>query len=510
MVEQFKELFAGLDIAYGEYFLAGARDLKTGKEKGQATTKRAPVTSELFQKHLNGEINLGIIPIRQDNTCSWGCIDVDKYNIDHKVLISVVRNRKYPLVPYRSKSGGVHLFLHIRGTVSASDMIDKLTMLASDLGLSSCEIFPKQREIMVHKNDLGNWLNIPYQQAARTTRYAMYDNGQGVPITDLIQFVEKYKVTPEEFNSITVGGAEEQMEDEFNQFPPCLQALIRNGCTDGYRNNALTAFATLAKKRNPDGWQKEVWDRNDSFNEPLPRQEVQNLIKQYEKKEYAYKCNDMPMKGHCNASLCKELKYGIDSGSYIPSIDSFQRLKTNPPIYFLTIGKRTVELNGKQLNQQQLLSEQLFDQADIVWMKLKDKEYRKFLTQLKQMQQDIEGYDEQKESAEEFKDTLIQFTQETQQADNPTQVEADMWYLHKNSIVFKYKTFERFVKKNNKSIKKFEIINFLKKNGCTKREYFDKLKLKNICYVEKVEQPIIERSNVLFKRERAPFEEQDS
>ena len=45
MVEQFKELFAGLDIAYGEYFLAGTRDQKTGKEKGQAITKRAPVTS---------------------------------------------------------------------------------------------------------------------------------------------------------------------------------------------------------------------------------------------------------------------------------------------------------------------------------------------------------------------------------------------------------------------------------------------------------------------------------
>ena len=42
----------------------------------------------------------------------------------------------------------------------------------------------------------------------------------------------------------------------------------------------------------------------------------------------------------------------------------------------------------------------------------------------------------------EFKDTMIQFTQETQQADNPSQVEAEMWYLHENLIVFKYRTFE--------------------------------------------------------------------
>jgi len=86
MVEKFIEIFQGLDIAYGEYYLEGDKDQKTGKEKGRAVTKRAPLTQELFQRHLNGEINLGVIPIRQDNTCIWGCIDVDKYDLNVKNL----------------------------------------------------------------------------------------------------------------------------------------------------------------------------------------------------------------------------------------------------------------------------------------------------------------------------------------------------------------------------------------------------------------------------------------
>ena len=114
MLDRFKELFSGLDVAYGEYYLNGERDNKTGKEKGRATTKRGPVTDELFQKHLNGEINLGIIPIRSDNSCIWGCIDVDKYDLDYKSLIKQFRTKGYPLVPYRSKSGGMHLFIHTR------------------------------------------------------------------------------------------------------------------------------------------------------------------------------------------------------------------------------------------------------------------------------------------------------------------------------------------------------------------------------------------------------------
>ncbi len=509
MLQKFKELFCGLDVAYGEYYLNGERDTKTGKEKGRATTKRGPVTDELFQRHLNGEINLGIIPIRSDNTCTWGCIDVDKYDIDFRALIKQIRQKKYPLVPYRSKSGGLHLFIHTREAVTASDMIDKLHKLAADLGLSGCEIFPKQRKIMVHKNDLGNWLNIPYQQAARTTRHAIHDNGMGIPINEFFSWVEKYRISGSAFRSIKIESDGFPLEGEFDQFPPCLQALIRNGCADGFRNNALTGFATLAKKRNPEGWQKEVWERNEGFTQPLADREVQALISQYEKKEYQYKCNDAPLKNHCNSAICKTLKYGIDSIDYMPTMDSFQVLKTKPPIYFLTIDKKTVELTGKQLNQQQLLSEQLFDQADIVWQKVKDKDYRVFLNKLKTMQQPIEGYDESNEAEEEFKDTMIQFTQETQQADNASQVEAEMWYLHEGLIVFKYRTFERFIKKSDKAAKKFEIISMLKKNGCTKHDYYDKLKLKYVWLCRKVDEPVIERSNIVFKRRQAPFEKKD-
>jgi hypothetical protein len=105
---------------------------------------------------------------------------------------------------------------------------------------------------------------------------------------------------------------------------------------------------------------------------------------------------------------------------------------------------------------------------------------------------------------------MIQFTQETQQADNASQVEAEMWFLHEKVIVFKYRTFEKFIKKNDKSAKKFEIISMLKKNGCTKYDYYDKLKLKYVWLCRKIDEPIIERSNIAFKRQQAPFEKPNS
>jgi len=78
-------------------------------------------------------------------------------------------------------------------------MIDKLTQLASRLGLADCEIFPKQRTINVELGTIGNWLNLPYQNAKFTTRHAIDDKGQSIAIEDLEKAVTPYLVKPEDF-----------------------------------------------------------------------------------------------------------------------------------------------------------------------------------------------------------------------------------------------------------------------------------------------------------------------
>ena len=61
---------------------------------------------------IEGKQSLGIIPIRDDNKCIWGCVDIDSYaGFDHKKLIDKIKEAKLPLVVCRSKSGGAHVFL---------------------------------------------------------------------------------------------------------------------------------------------------------------------------------------------------------------------------------------------------------------------------------------------------------------------------------------------------------------------------------------------------------------
>ena len=105
-MERFKVIFEGLDVAYGQHQSEGRR--ADGKQEGKSYIVKQVVSEELWTAHLNGVgPSLGIIPIRADNTVSWGCIDIDTYPIDYKKIINSIRNLQLPLVPCRSKSGGM-------------------------------------------------------------------------------------------------------------------------------------------------------------------------------------------------------------------------------------------------------------------------------------------------------------------------------------------------------------------------------------------------------------------
>ena len=190
-MERFKVIFEGLDVAYGQHQPSGSR--ADGKQDGKSYIVKQVVTEDLWKAHLNGVgPSLGIIPIRADNTVSWCCIDIDTYPIDYKKIINKIRNLQLPLVPCRSKSGGMHLFMFFKNPVSARLAREKLREVASGLGHSSVEVFPKQSTILIEKGDLGNFINLPYYNSKSTTRYAYKDDGTAATLPEFYHLYDKY------------------------------------------------------------------------------------------------------------------------------------------------------------------------------------------------------------------------------------------------------------------------------------------------------------------------------
>ena len=87
LAQRFFDLFRGNDRAHGTFNVQTDRE-RDGKKQGVARVLKEATTVEHWSNHILGKQGLGIIPIKDNNSCHWGAIDIDVYNLDHKVLNS--------------------------------------------------------------------------------------------------------------------------------------------------------------------------------------------------------------------------------------------------------------------------------------------------------------------------------------------------------------------------------------------------------------------------------------
>ena len=337
------ELFAGLDRAYGTYQVTE----KDGEKlSGKGKTVQTPVTKDIWDLHLSGERSLGIVPIRDDNTVVFAAIDIDTYPLDHKELEAHIKSLNLPLVVVRSKSGGAHLYLFVKVPGAMSESVrPKLAEWAAELGYSGVEIFPKQDEIH-NKEDVGNWINMPYYGGNDDElRYAIV-NGKRASITAFIKEAILKSVTHDELDLIEIVEDQKLMEGG----PPCLNTLVRTGFPSGSRNISLFNIGVYCKKRWPNEWQDKIDDMNESLlDPPLSAGEVAQIKRNMEKKAYFYKCADMPIKDVCQRAICIHRPHGI-GGDGFDSVD-FKleggiRILTEEVYYIVTINGKRVALNA--------------------------------------------------------------------------------------------------------------------------------------------------------------------
>ena len=254
--EKFKEIFSGLERAYGQTLSRSKNE--NGKLETKSWIEKKDLTQAEWDNHLDGkEPSLGIIPIRDDNTCTWGAIDIDVYKqFDHKELVKTIIDKKLPLVVCKSKSGGAHIFLFVKEPCSARDMQIKLTEIAAWIGYGGVEIFPRQIEL--NSKGTGNFLNLPYNHPEYPTRYALDDEGNA--LDNLALFIEHYekKVVSNLDKVVIEKAASENNNADFKGAPPCLVTLVSQGLTEGNRNQCMFQLGVYLRQRYPDDLENKM------------------------------------------------------------------------------------------------------------------------------------------------------------------------------------------------------------------------------------------------------------
>ena len=330
----FTQLFRGKTNTYVRNELPKERPQAGEKIKTKITNNEGKVDALLMSNHLEGNFGVGVCPVNEEGKCYFGVLDIDYYRPKIKRMLSFIKEYQLPLIPFRSKSGGLHVYLMLSKPVSAKTMRETLNLIiyyfALDMlyGKGKVEVFPKQDKA----EGFGSSVTLPYFNAENPYTYLLTLDGEKVEFSEALMYIQKH------FTSIET--VKEVLNNlPYNDAPPCIQRILLSeevGGEDSGRNNFLFSYAVYAKKKWGAGFEDHVKEINDNFEVPLEETVVDQVCASVRDNEYIYKCKDIPCNGFCNKSECRKREFGLgrDKGHFT-GVDYGQlyRYMTAEPYY---------------------------------------------------------------------------------------------------------------------------------------------------------------------------------
>ncbi len=207
-VQLFANLFRGRDDVFARLWMSH----KTGKKgfspvceyewQPEICTKPAkkcthckyvPLTNEALQAHLEGRHVIGIYPLRQDETCYFLTIDLDKdgWKEDAAAFLEVCKSNDVPAALERSRSGnGGHVWIFFTEPIPAvlarnmgSYLLTETMSRHHQLSMASYDrLFPNQDTMP--KGGFGNLIALPLQKEARKSGNTEFLDAQFQPYAD--------------------------------------------------------------------------------------------------------------------------------------------------------------------------------------------------------------------------------------------------------------------------------------------------------------------------------------
>jgi len=247
-----------------------------------------------------------------------------------------------------------------------------------------------------------------------------------------------------------------EAENPIKDGPPCLQALCKQGFPEGTRNNGLFNIGIYLKKVLPVGWEDKLMEYNfNYFGPPLGMNEIQVVVKQLGKKDYHYKCKDAPINSFCNSGVCRTRKFGIGAdGPDSPEMGSLSKYNSEPPLWFLDVNSKRIELETDSLFNQMAFQKACIEKINILPPTLRKQDWESVLNSLLKEMVELEQITEASEDTSitgRFVDLVEEFCTHLQQAMDRDEILLGRPWTHEEEgkVYFRMKDLEGHLKRNN-------------------------------------------------------------
>lgn len=334
--QRFLTLFKGKNNTYVKNELPKTAPSAGEKIKTKITQNEGKVDKELITRHLEGDFGVGICPVNTEGKCYFAVLDIDCYDKRIYKMLSFIKEFQLPLLPFRSKSGGLHVYLMLSRAVPARKVreclkeISYFFSLEDIYGKGKVEIFPKQDSIS--EGGFGSCITLPYFNAEEAYTYLLDLDGNKLELKEAMDVIQK--------NLTHIDNVKEVLSSlPFSDAPPCIQRQLIAGLVGGEdsgRNNFLFSFAVYAKKKYGAGFEPYVKEVNNDFEVPLEESVVDQICNSVSNNEYYYRCKEVPCSAFCDKVLCKRREFGLGRDkSHFTNVEygELKRFMTAEPYY---------------------------------------------------------------------------------------------------------------------------------------------------------------------------------
>lgn len=483
-VSKLYDLFHNGQTNYGS-FVQGETE-PNGKVRGKAELIYAAPTQVTFQRHCSGEQSMGLSPLNSQGKCTWGAIDIDKYEGHNlSVIVRAIYDFQIPLVPFYSKSKKLHLFAFFDQPIEASRV---RTYLRGYVDMFDCdpktEIFPKQVEGASTLKGTSSWINLPF---FGNSRLMLGPQMEELPLEKAIDTLFDKRWRPEAHESFPA-------TIPYNDAPPCIQkgAILRDFNSESHcRNNFLfSASVYLRMKDESDDVEGKLLELNNSFDEPIAEDRLRaTVFSSLKKKTYFYLCKDMP---GCDKPRCRRTEFGIDS-KHSTGLDfgQIEQWLDDPPYYtWMVNGQKLIFYSESDIINQGKFREQVYRYLGIMPKRVKDEIWCKVVNKASQEHiiHDAPVYSGGFSKGSQFISHTSSFFNDRRMADHPSQLSLGRTYHDKGRDVFIFSAhaFLRYIRevKDFKVYSDMEIETKLKELGAKREGIYWTIDPNKVGYVE--------------------------
>ena len=171
-----------------------------------------------------------------------------------------------------------------------------------------------------------------------------------------------------------------------------------------------------------------------------------SILRLFNRVEEFVTTKEQPICNYCDSLTCQSRKFGIGNGTLMPDISNLRIFTSDPPIWFVNVGGKTVEVDTKTLRNFDLFDEACMEQIKVKLPNVTKPIWGKVISNLMKAVEEIKA-PESLTFKKQLEEHLENFTMDRAAGKQKTDINRGVSWTDEGKSYFKFKDFWNYLQR---------------------------------------------------------------